>query len=135
MDQQYCEIEAFYDGDCPLCRREVNLLKRMDRRHKIHFTDIADPRFHPEVYGKTHQDFMQEMQGRLPDGSWVTGVEVFRRLYAAVGFRWLMWPTRMPGVSHLLDYCYTHFARHRLKLTGRCKDQCQVESSRSEVRS
>ena len=32
---------------------------------------------------------------RLPDGTWVEGVEVFRRLYAAVGF------TRLAAVSRL----------------------------------
>jgi predicted DCC family thiol-disulfide oxidoreductase YuxK len=136
LNPQYCEIEAFYDGDCPLCLREVNLLKRLDRRHKIHFTNIAAPDFDPAVYGKTQNEFMQEMQGRLPDGSWVTGVEVFRRLYSAIGLRWLMLPTRLPGISHGLDYLYSHFARHRLKLTGRCQqDQCELKQPRQEVHS
>lgn len=136
MDREYCEIEAFYDGGCPLCRREVNLLKRFDRRHKIHFTDIAADDFDPDVYGKTQTEFMEEMQGRLPDGSWVSGVEVFRRLYSAIGLRWLVAPTRLPGISHSLDYLYQHFARHRLKLTGRCQQgQCTVKPPQDKVHS
>ncbi|QDV17370.1 hypothetical protein Pan153_20180 [Gimesia panareensis] len=136
MKSEYCEIEAFYDGECPLCNREVNLLKRLDRRHKIHFTDIAASEFDPAVYGKTQDEFMQEMQGRLPDGTWVTGVEVFRRLYSAIGLRWLMLPTRLPGISQGLDYLYRHFARHRLKLTGRCQqDQCDIKPHQHEVHS
>jgi predicted DCC family thiol-disulfide oxidoreductase YuxK len=35
------EIEVFYDGACPLCLREINLLRRRDRKHAIRFTDIA----------------------------------------------------------------------------------------------
>ena len=29
---------------------------------------------------------MAQIHGRLPDGTWLQGVEVFRRLYAAIGF-------------------------------------------------
>jgi predicted DCC family thiol-disulfide oxidoreductase YuxK len=73
-------IEMFYDGDCPLCVREQQLLHRLDRKQQIRFTDISAPEFDPSAAGKSLDDLMAEMHGRLPDGSWVTGVEVFRRL-------------------------------------------------------
>jgi predicted DCC family thiol-disulfide oxidoreductase YuxK len=63
---------------------------------------------------------MAEIHGRLPDGRIITGVEVFRRLYTAVGFGWLVAPTRWPGVRQGLDLAYRFFARYRLRLTGRC---------------
>jgi predicted DCC family thiol-disulfide oxidoreductase YuxK len=119
-------IEMFYDGDCPLCVREQQLLHRLDRKQQIRFTDISAPEFDPSAAGKSLDDLMAEMHGRLPDGSWVTGVEVFRRLYSAVGLGLLVWPTRLPGVSHGLDLAYSVFARNRLKLTGRCDDRCTV---------
>lgn len=50
------------------------------------------------------------------------GVEVFRRLYAAVGFGPLAALTRLPGVAQLLDLGYRWFAKNRLRLTGRCAD-------------
>jgi len=34
----------------------------------------------------TDETFMAQMHGRLPDGTWLRGVEVFRRMYAAVSF-------------------------------------------------
>lgn len=115
-------VEAFHDGDCPLCAREVALLRRLDRRGRIRFVDIAAPDFDPTPLGKTRDELMDRMQARLPDGRWVEGVEVFRRLYAAVGLGPLVAPTRLPGVSHLLDLAYRAFARNRLRLTGRCQD-------------
>lgn len=114
------EVEVFYDGDCPLCLREIKLLRWLDSRLRIRFTDIAKPEFDPADYGKSMQEFMGEIQGRLPDGQWIIGVEVFRRLYAAVGFRLLVPLTRIPGVSHGLDFGYRLFAKNRLRLTGRC---------------
>ena len=44
--QNLCyDLEAFYDGACPLCLREVNLLRRLDRHNRVQFTDISSPSF------------------------------------------------------------------------------------------
>lgn len=120
-------IEVFFDGDCPLCWREINLLKWLDRKDRIRATDISTPSFQPETYGKTMQEFMDEIQGRRPDGTWVIGVEVFRQLYSAIGLGFLVWLTRCPGLSHLLEFGYRVFAKNRLRLTGRCTtDTCDL---------
>lgn len=121
-------VRGVFDGECPLCLREIKLLRRIDRKDRIRFTDIADPSFRPTEFGKTNQEFMDEIQGRLPDGTWVTGVEVFRRLYAAVGLGPLVWLTRLPGISYGLEVGYRAFAKNRLRLTGRCSaGSCEVD--------
>jgi predicted DCC family thiol-disulfide oxidoreductase YuxK len=120
-------VEVFYDGDCPLCLREINLLKWLDRRKLVRFTDISAPEFSAQDYGKTADEFMSEIHGRLPDGQWIIGVEVFRRLYSAVGFKSFVWITRLPLISHGLDLGYRVFAKNRLRLTGRCTaETCEV---------
>jgi predicted DCC family thiol-disulfide oxidoreductase YuxK len=113
-------IAAYFDGDCPLCVREMRALQRLDRkRGRIHFIDIAAPDFAPPPE-RSLAELMDRIHARLPDGRLVEGVEVFRQLYAAVGFGPLVWVTRAPGVSRLLDLAYRWFAKHRLRLTGRC---------------
>ena len=114
------EIEVFYDGACPLCRREVALLRRLDRHKRIVTTDIASVAFQPTDLGKTYEQLMARIHGRLPDGTLVEGVEVFRRLYGAIGLPWLAALTRKPLISRALDSAYAAFARNRLRLTGRC---------------
>ncbi|HBV64794.1 MAG TPA: DUF393 domain-containing protein [Rhodopirellula sp.] len=121
--------EGFYDGECPLCMREIKMLSWMDRRHRIRFTDISTDDFSPDQFGRSIQDFMDEIQGRLPDGQWIIGVEVFRRLYAAVGLGALVALTRVPGISHGLEAGYRVFAKNRLRLTGRCDTlSCKVDT-------
>jgi predicted DCC family thiol-disulfide oxidoreductase YuxK len=115
-------VEVFYDGDCPLCMREIRMLRRLDRNARIQFTDIAAAGFDPATYGTTREALMAQIRGRLPDGTWIDGVEVFRRLYAAVGFRRLVALSRLPGISQLLSVAYVGFAKNRLRLTGRCAD-------------
>jgi predicted DCC family thiol-disulfide oxidoreductase YuxK len=116
------DIEVLFDGDCPLCAREIGMLRRLDRRSRIRFTDISDAGFDATQVGVPWRDLMARIHGRLPDGTLIEGVEVFRRLYAAVGFSGLVSLTRLPGVSHLLEFGYRWFAKNRLRLTGRCVD-------------
>ncbi len=123
------DVQVFFDGDCPLCVREIRMLQWLDRKgQRIWFTDIAAKTFDASTYGTTYAALMEKIFGRLPDGTWIEGVEVFRRLYGAVGFGPLVWLTRAPGVRTLMDFGYEKFAKNRLRLTGRCKpgDVCAL---------
>jgi predicted DCC family thiol-disulfide oxidoreductase YuxK len=115
-------FEIFFDGQCPLCIREIGLLRSLDHRRRLRFTDIAAKHFDPAFLGVDATVLMSRIHGRLWDGTLVEGVEVFRQAYAAVGFRWLVALTRLPAVSPFLDAMYGWFARNRLRLTGRCTD-------------
>jgi predicted DCC family thiol-disulfide oxidoreductase YuxK len=35
------ELLVWFDGDCPLCQREIALMRRLDRRRVIQFTDVS----------------------------------------------------------------------------------------------
>jgi predicted DCC family thiol-disulfide oxidoreductase YuxK len=116
---------VFIDGHCPLCRREAGLLHKLDRgRGHLAMFDISEPDFDPSVYGLTHERIMRHIHGLTADGRVVSGVEVFRGAYAAVGLGWLLGWTSLPGVSWLCDRLYELFAWIRPRLPGRgaCTD-------------
>ena len=129
MTTQPEEFRLLYDGECPLCRREVAALRRLDRgRGRLGLEDISAAGFDARAYGVSQADLMARIHGVLPDGRLVEGVEVFRRAYAAVGLGWLIAPTRWPLLRPLADAAYRAFARNRLRLTGRegaCEDVCR----------
>jgi predicted DCC family thiol-disulfide oxidoreductase YuxK len=132
------QIRVLYDGDCPLCSREIRFLERRDRgRGRIQFEDIAHPNFEPAVYGLDAREVMARIHGVLPDGSVVEGVEVFRQAYTAVGLGWLMAPTRWPGLRRVADLASRIFARNRLRWTGRessCEaEKCEIVRTRTEA--
>lgn len=120
------DVEVFYDGECPLCVREIDMLRRRDRKERIRFTDIAEDGFDAGALGLSPNALMARIHGRLPDGTFIDGVEVFRRMYAAVGFARAARMSRLPGIAQLLDAAYGAFAKRRLWLTGRCENgSCQ----------
>ena len=127
-------VEVFYDGDCPLCMREIRMLRVRDLAQKIQFTNIAAPEFDAQVYGTTQAELMDKIRGRLADGTWIEGVEVFRQLWGAVGFRRLVALSRVPGISHVLRGMYHLFAKNRLRLTGRCAPDgaCALPTPKTE---
>lgn len=132
------DVEVFFDGACPLCLREINLLRRRDKLKRIEFTDLSAAEFNPAPLGLTMEELLAAIHGRLPDGTIISGVEVFRRMYGAIGFGWLAAITRWPGVRQAADAAYWLFARNRMRFTGRCRDgQCDVrrtpEQSESPV--
>lgn len=113
-------IKVLIDGTCPLCRREADLWRRLDRgRGRIVLEDIAAADLDPTECGPTREQAMAEVHGILPSGELVRGIEVFRRAYAAVGWGWLLAPASWPLLRPLFDRGYRWFARNRLKLTGR----------------
>jgi predicted DCC family thiol-disulfide oxidoreductase YuxK len=116
-----------YDGGCPLCRREIRFLERLDRgRGRLAFQDIESPDFDPTRHGLGREQVMARIHATLPDGGVIEGMEVFRRAYAAVGLGWLLAPTRWPGLRRVADAAYSLFARNRLALTGR-SHRCEAD--------
>ena len=65
-----------YDGECPLCMKEVNFLKKRDAgTGNIDFVDIASEDFAPEHNaGLDYVSAMGEIHAILPDGRVVTKV-------------------------------------------------------------
>jgi predicted DCC family thiol-disulfide oxidoreductase YuxK len=126
-------IKVLIDGDCPLCRREGDLWKRLDRgRGRIVLEDIAATNFDPELYGLTREQVMDHIHGVLPSGEVIRGMEVFRQAYGALGWGWLLAPTGWPIFKPLFDLGYRWFARNRLRFTGRifaCGDSCSRPTS------
>lgn len=107
-----------YDGQCPLCSREVAILRRRNGRGLIAFEDIADPAFDAARYGLTMPQVVGAMHAVRPDGSVVVGVDVFAELYDAAGLRWLAEPLRWPLTRPLAKLGYWLFAKVRPYLSS-----------------
>ena len=115
------KIKLLYDGECPLCVREVNFLQKKDAgREIIKFVDIADLDYKPQENADI--DFETAM-GRIHaitnEGEVIKNVAVFRRVYEELGMGWIYAVTKLPILGAIADFLYNIWADWRLQLTGR----------------
>lgn len=115
------QIKLLYDGECPLCLREVNFLKHKDGgRGLVAFVDIADPGYDPALHGGIdYATAMQRIHAVTPDGSVLQNIAVFRRIYQVLGMGWVYAFSDWPILGAWADAVYGVWARWRLKLTAR----------------
>ena len=108
-------LTVWHDGACPLCRKEIALMRRLDRRGAIRFIDAADPgtaaqcpidpaallaRFHAQE-----------------DGHLLSGAAAFAAMWRAIPLlRPLGLAARSPLVLGWLERAYVRFLRFRPRL-------------------
>ena len=114
---------VFYDGGCPLCRREIMHYRRIDDDRKLCWIDIHA---HPETlraYGLTLTEAKQRMHVMESDGRMVSGAAAFVAMWRRLPrYRPLAWAVSLPGIFWLAEQAYSRFARWRWK--GRCDQVC-----------
>jgi len=115
------KIKLLYDGECPLCLREVSFLQKQDAgRGLVAFVDIAAENYNPEENGGiSFATAMGRIHAVLADGTILQNVEVFRQVYDILGIGWIYAATKWPVIGFLVDIIYEIWASWRLTLTGR----------------
>lgn len=115
------KIKLLYDGECPLCVREVNFLTKKDAgRGIIKFVDISELSYKPQDHANIdYATAMGRIHAVLADGTVIKNVAVFRQVYEELGIGWIYAITKLPVVGLIAEGMYEIWANWRLKLTGR----------------
>ncbi|KAL6579904.1 hypothetical protein OROMI_007928 [Orobanche minor] len=115
------KIKMLYDGECPLCMREVNMLRERNKRYgSIKFVDISSDDYTPkDNQGLDYKTVMGRIHAILSDGTVVRDVEAFRRLYEVVGLGWVYAITKYEPIASIANAIYGVWAKYRLQVTGR----------------
>jgi len=104
------EVFVWFDGDCPLCQREIALMRRLDRRHAIAFVDVARdnatcPIDRAALLARFHA---------LEDGRMLSGAAAFAAMWRAIpALRPLGLAARNPVILAALEFLYRRFLRLR----------------------
>ena len=112
-------LTVYFDGECPVCRREINLMKFLHRSQRLGFIDFSNSLYRPTDHRLNRCDLREVIHARWSDGTIITGVEVFSEMWEAIGFGFLARLSRRPLINALLVKGYAWFAKNRLRLTGR----------------
>ncbi len=112
---------VFYDGGCPLCRREIAHYRRLQSAGNLEWIDISTDVESLVRHRLTQSDAMARLHVLDATGNWQTGAWGFAELWSHLsGYRWLARLTRLPGLLPLMDRAYNIFARRRFR--KRCND-------------
>ncbi|WP_338477461.1 DUF393 domain-containing protein [Pseudomonas trivialis] len=132
-------LTLYFDGDCPLCAREIKLLSARATPDRLLFVDISAEAFDATRLGLTAADMASSLHARFADGTWVTGLDATLWSWRAAGLGAWAAPLSWRLTRPLLNIGYRLFCRWRPHLawlphpdgSARCSaDGCTVPGSR-----
>ncbi len=118
-------LDVFYDGACPLCRREMAHYQRLPADPPVRFVDLSRDAL--PAHAPTRAALLARLHVRHADGRWQHGAAAFVALWACLpGWRWVARAARLSGGVPLLEGAYRAFLRLRPLWRARsaCPDTC-----------
>jgi len=104
------KVMIWHDGGCPLCRREIALMRRLDARRRIDFIDVSEE-------GGICPIDRQTLLARLhasEDGVLLSGAAAFAATWRAIP---LLRPfgllAKSPTILRVLEFAYVTFLKAR----------------------
>ena len=114
------KLTIFFDGGCPLCKREVDFLQSKNQKGALRFIDINTSDFSSDLkYGITYKQAMDRIHAMKSDGSVIKDIKVFQEAYSLIGLGWIYAPTKLPILDKFIEFIYGLWAKYRLKITIR----------------
>jgi len=106
-------LTVWFDADCPLCVREIALMRRLDKRNAIDFVSVHDARGCP-----IDQDtLLARLHARDLDGRMLSGAAAFAAIWRVLPWlRPLGLAAQWPPLLAALEWGYRGFLRVRPRL-------------------
>ncbi len=115
-------LTVFYDGNCPVCSREIAHYRALNRVGQLCFVDISEPSFDAGAWALDRTELFKAMHARDAAGRLYFGVDAFRVLWLGLPgprYRRLSRLLGLPGLHLLAVLGYWVFARLRHLLPRR----------------
>jgi predicted DCC family thiol-disulfide oxidoreductase YuxK len=107
------QLTVWFDGACPLCLREIALMRRLDRAGAIRFIDATDGAVDCPV---DRADLLARFHAR-EDGELLSGAAAFAAMWRAIPLlRPLGRVAKHRWVLAVLEFSYRRFLRLRPRL-------------------
>ena len=107
------KVTVWYDGACPLCRREIGLMQRLDRKGAINFVDATSSLSNCPI---DRADLLKRFHAQ-ENGVMLTGAAAFAAMWRAIPIlRPLGVAARLPWVLAVLERGYRLFLQVRPQL-------------------
>ncbi|MEK9951463.1 MAG: DUF393 domain-containing protein [Curvibacter sp.] len=109
------ELTVYYDGSCPLCRREIALYRRQRGAERLVWQDLRAGA--PTGPGLSCDTALRRFHVRDAQGRLHSGAAGFARLWRSLpAWRVPGWLASLPPMCWLLELAYRGFLRLRPRL-------------------
>ena len=121
VGQNQAKPVVIYDGECSFCLRQIERIKRHDRRSRFEYVPRQSPGLDERFPRLADDDFNSGMRLITPRGEILVGADalyhIVRRLPIWGNIAWIY---RLPGLNRLARLAYRWIAanRHRLGRSG-----------------
>jgi predicted DCC family thiol-disulfide oxidoreductase YuxK len=108
-------LTVYFDGSCPLCRREIAIYRRLPEARDIDWVDVSAG----GELGKSLRcaQAMARFHVRDGHGHLYSGAAAFSRMWRQFpGWRWLGWFSAWPPMSWCFEAAYRLFLQLRPRL-------------------
>lgn len=108
MNDQSSRLTVYFDGSCPLCRREIAMYRRLPEATAIAWVDVSAGQ---DLGGAlTCEAAMARFHVRDRQGRLFSGAAAFSRMWRVFpGWRWLGYVSAWPPMSWLFELAYRLF--------------------------
>ena len=118
--------QVFFDGNCPLCRKEIGHYQRLDKARRIHWLDLHQAAPMLADHGISKRQAMQILHVADQQGTLHRGAPAFIIIWDNLpGYRHLASAVRLLRLETVMQSVYLRFARWRF--ARRCRTGCSAE--------
>lgn len=119
-------LHVFYDGGCPLCRREIQHYRRLASEKRIAWIDVERDVATLRHFGLQQAEALHRMHAYSPKGQWLIGVYAFLAIWRCIPrYRWAARCIQALGMDRPLQWLYQRWADRRFE-RARCAGRCDL---------
>lgn len=108
-------LTVYFDGSCPLCRREIAIYRRLPEALTIAWVDVSAGQDLGGVL--SCESAMARFHVRDAQGHLFSGAAAFSQMWRLFpGWRWLGWLSAWPPMSWVFEGAYRSFLPMRPRL-------------------
>ena len=108
------KLTVWFDGACPVCQREIALMRRLDWRRAIEFVDVQSP---DSVCPLDRAALLARFHAREVGGEIVSGAAAFAAMWRAIPLlRPLGLAARWSPILRVLEQLYLQVLKVRPRL-------------------
>ncbi len=116
---------VFYDGNCPLCSREIEHYRRVAPAGAFEWLDVSRDPAPLRALGVTQAQGLKALHAQDDEGRLHAGVDAFRLIWRHLKrWRWLAMLADLPIIRQVLGAAYRAFAAWRFRRLGYADDDC-----------